>query len=97
MAARSLLGASDCLDLHPADAAWFGARDGTPVTVESRHRQARLVAGVGTELVPGQVFCAFHFPAGGVNSLTSEHADTVTSCPEYKVTAARLRPTVADD
>ncbi|MGW6394964.1 formate dehydrogenase subunit alpha [Streptomyces sp. NPDC055103] len=88
-----LLDAYDRLDLHPADAARFGVRDGTPVTVESRHGQARLVARVGMELAPGQVFCAFHFPASGVNSLTSEHADTVTSCPEYKVTAVRLRPT----
>ncbi|WP_229902053.1 molybdopterin dinucleotide binding domain-containing protein [Streptomyces zaomyceticus] len=71
--------------------------DGTPVTVESRHGRARLVAHVGTEFAPGQVFCAFHFPVSGVNSLTSEHADTVTSCPEYKVTAVRLRPAVSDD
>lgn len=92
-----LLDAYDRLDLHPEDAARFGVRDGTPVTVQSRHGQARLVARVGMELAPGQVFCAFHFPASGVNSLTSEHADTVTSCPEYKVTAVRLRPTVPDD
>ena len=92
-----LLDAQDRLDLHPEDAAEFGVRDGTPITVESRHGQARLVARVGMDLAPGQVFCAFHFPASGVNSLTSEHADTVTSCPEYKLTAVRLRPTVSDD
>ncbi|MFG3344203.1 molybdopterin dinucleotide binding domain-containing protein [Streptomyces sp. NPDC048018] len=57
---------------------------------------ARLVARFGAELARGEVFCAFHFPASGVNSLTSEHADTVTSCPEYKVTAVRLRPAGAD-
>lgn len=91
-----LLDAHERLDLHPEDAARFGVRDGTPVTVESRQGQARLIACVGTELAPGQVFCAFHFPAAGVNSLTSEHTDTVTSCPEYKVTAVRLRPTASD-
>ncbi|MER5461234.1 ATP-binding cassette domain-containing protein [Streptomyces sp. NPDC002668] len=37
---------------------------------------------------PGQVFCSF--PASGVNSLTSDDADTVTSCPEYKITAVRV-------
>ncbi|GAA1695438.1 hypothetical protein GCM10009733_108800 [Nonomuraea maheshkhaliensis] len=31
------------------------------------------------------------FPSSRVNALTSGHADTVTSCPEYKVTAVRLR------
>ncbi|MDX2296454.1 MULTISPECIES: molybdopterin dinucleotide binding domain-containing protein [Streptomyces] len=81
----------------PEAAARHGLRDGTPVTVESRHGQARLVARVGTELAPGQVFCAFHFPASGVDSLTPEHADTATPCPECKVTALRLRPAAADD
>ncbi|MEU6934101.1 molybdopterin dinucleotide binding domain-containing protein [Streptomyces sp. 2RAF24] len=57
-----LLDAQDRLDLHPEDAARFGVRDGTSVTVESRHGQARPVARVGMELAPGQVFCAFHFP-----------------------------------
>jgi formate dehydrogenase major subunit len=85
-----LLEAQDHLDLHPQDAARHGIDDGTGVTVESRHGRARLTARLSNELSPGQVFCAFHFPESGVNSLTSDHADTVTSCPEYKVTAVRL-------
>lgn len=85
-----LLDPVDRLDLHPADAARYGLRDGDPVTVESRHGRARLVARIGEDTVSGQVFCAFHFPSSGVNALTSDRADTVTSCPEYKVTAVRL-------
>ncbi|TQK49950.1 formate dehydrogenase major subunit [Streptomyces sp. SLBN-118] len=81
---------ADHLDLHPDDAARYGVRDGQQVTVESRHGRARLVARIGRETAPGQVFCSFHFPASGVNRLTSDHADTVTSCPEYKVTAVRV-------
>ncbi|MEO3766739.1 formate dehydrogenase subunit alpha [Streptomyces sp. B8F3] len=80
----------DVLDLHPADAARFRVPDGAGVTVESRHGEARLVARVGERTAPGQVFCSFHFPASGVNRLTSAHADVVTSCPEYKVTAVRV-------
>ncbi|WP_405595452.1 formate dehydrogenase subunit alpha [Streptomyces sp. NBC_01410] len=80
----------DHLDLHPDDAARYGLRDGKQVTVESRHGRALLVARVGEETAPGQVFCSFHFPASGVNSLTSDRSDTVTSCPEYKVTAVRV-------
>ncbi|MFE2183449.1 formate dehydrogenase subunit alpha [Streptomyces sp. NPDC059455] len=80
----------DRLDIHPDDAVRYGLRDGEPVQVASRHGQARLIARIGTETAPGQVFCSFHFPASGVNRLTSDHADTVTSCPEYKVTAVRL-------
>lgn len=80
----------DFLDLHPDDALRYGVRDGAQLSVESRHGQARLVARVSDQTSPGQVFCSFHFPASGVNRLTSDHADTVTSCPEYKVTAVRV-------
>ncbi|MXM64680.1 formate dehydrogenase subunit alpha [Streptomyces sp. HUCO-GS316] len=80
----------DFLDLHSDDAARYAVRDGEEVTVESRHGRARLIARVGEQTAPGQVFCSFHFPASGVNRLTSHHADTVTSCPEYKVTAVRV-------
>ncbi|WP_367325761.1 formate dehydrogenase subunit alpha [Streptomyces sp. HUAS ZL42] len=80
----------DFLDLHPDDAARYRLRGGEQVTVESRHGRARLIARISEQTAPGQVFCSFHFPASGVNRLTSDHADTVTSCPEYKVTAVRV-------
>ncbi|WP_406481135.1 formate dehydrogenase subunit alpha [Streptomyces sp. NBC_01615] len=80
----------DFLDLHSDDATRYDVRDGAQVTVESRHGRACLIARVGEQTAPGQVFCSFHFPASGVNRLTSGHADTVTSCPEYKVTAVRV-------
>ncbi|MGW0885473.1 formate dehydrogenase subunit alpha [Streptomyces sp. NPDC002671] len=81
---------ADFLDVHPDDALRYDVRDGAQLTVESRHGKARLIARISEQTVPGQVFCSFHFPASGVNRLTSAHADTVTSCPEYKVTAVRL-------
>ncbi|MFF9786879.1 molybdopterin oxidoreductase family protein [Streptomyces nigrescens] len=90
--ANLLLESADWLDLHPEDADRYGLREGEPVTVESRHGEARLLARVSGEVNPGQVFCAFHFPVSGVNRLTSDQADTVTSCPEYKVTAVRVTP-----
>lgn len=90
------LDATDHLDVHPDDAARHGLHDGDPVTVESRHGRAHLVTRTGHETAPGQLFCSFHFPASGVNTLTSDHADTATSCPEYKVTAVRLIPASAD-
>ncbi|MGW2638875.1 formate dehydrogenase subunit alpha [Streptomyces sp. NPDC001348] len=80
----------DLLDLHPDDALRYGVREGARVSVESRHGRARLTAHVSEQMAPGQVFCSFHFPTSGVNRLTSGHADTVTSCPEYKVTAVRV-------
>ncbi|MBE1588914.1 formate dehydrogenase subunit alpha [Nonomuraea angiospora] len=82
---------SDHIDLHPADAARHAVRDGDTVLVESRHGQATFPARITEEVTPGQLFCTFHFSSSGANALTSDHADTVTSCPEYKVTAVRLR------
>ncbi|MEO3859914.1 formate dehydrogenase subunit alpha [Acrocarpospora sp. B8E8] len=82
--------ADESIDVHPADAARSGLRGGDAAVVESRHGRARLAVRISEEVTPGQVFCAFHFPSG-VNTLTSDHCDIVTSCPEYKVTAVRLR------
>ena len=87
-----VIAAQDFLDLHPADASRHGVCDGARVTIVSRHGRARLLARISRETPPGQAFCAFHFPSSGVNRLTSDHADTATSCPEYKVTAIRLLP-----
>ncbi|MFD0373759.1 formate dehydrogenase subunit alpha [Streptomyces sp. NPDC127112] len=84
------LARADLLDLHPDDAARYGIRQGEPVAVVSHHGRARLTARITSEVAPGQVFCAFHFPASGVNRLTSGHTDPTTSCPEYKVTAVRV-------
>jgi formate dehydrogenase major subunit len=80
----------DHLDIHPDDAARHHLAAGRPVTVESRRGSADLTVRIGTQTSPGQLFCAIHFPHSGVNALTSDHADTVTSCPEYKITAVRL-------
>jgi predicted molibdopterin-dependent oxidoreductase YjgC len=80
----------DHLDIHPDDAARHHLEDGRPVTVESRRGSADLTVRIGTQTSPGQLFCAIHFPESTVNALTSDRADMVTSCPEYKITAVRL-------
>lgn len=77
---------ADFLGLHPDDAIQYGLRDGTPVGVDCRHGRVR----VSEQTAADRVCCSFHFPASGVNRLASHHTDTVTSCPEYKVTAVRL-------
>jgi formate dehydrogenase major subunit len=46
---------------------------------------------VTDDVSAGQVFLAFHFPDVAANVLTSQFADEDTSCPEYKVTAVRVR------
>jgi len=82
----------DTLDISRQDAVALGSRDGSHVEVASRHGVAVLPVRVTDEVAPGEVFTAFHFPADDVNALTSPVTDEVTGCPEYKVTAVRLRP-----
>lgn len=79
------------IELHPDDALRLGVRDGERVAVASRRGRVVLPATVTDRCLPGHAFMAFHFPDAPANALTSEHVDTVTGCPEYKVTAVSLR------
>ncbi|MGW1679664.1 formate dehydrogenase subunit alpha [Saccharopolyspora sp. NPDC002376] len=83
---------AETLELHPVDAAQLGVAEGTAVTVASRWGRTTLTAHLSGDVVPGQVFAAFHFPDAALNDLTSPHVDAVTGCPEYKVTAVRVQP-----
>ncbi|MER5390519.1 formate dehydrogenase subunit alpha [Saccharopolyspora sp. NPDC002686] len=83
---------AETLEIHPADAAQLGVAEGAAVTITSRRGRTTLTAHLSRDVVPGQVFAAFHFPDAALNDLTSHHTDTVTGCPEYKVTAVHVQP-----
>lgn len=82
---------AETLDINPADAAALGIEDGDHTKITSRRGSTMLPARITGEMAPGEVFTAFHFPTASSNRLTSAHTDTVTGCPEYKVTAVTLR------
>ena len=67
-------------------------RDGTEVVVSSRRGGIQVGVQLTDEVLPGQVFLAFHFPDAAVNELTSGWTDDVTGCPEYKVAAVSVQP-----
>jgi formate dehydrogenase alpha subunit len=81
----------ELLELHPDDAGALGIGDGEAVRVASRRGEILVTADVTERVSPGQAFIGFHFPEALANLLTSQHGDEVTSCPEYKVTAVRVR------
>jgi formate dehydrogenase major subunit len=91
------LAPEDRLEIHPDDAAARGVVDGDPVVIANARGEARARAFVTDRVPPGTAFLSFHFPESGVNALTSDLRDTVTGCPEYKVTAAEVRPARATD
>lgn len=82
----------EVLDVHPDDLARLGLREGDEAAVTSRRGEVVARTRATDDLLPGQVFLSFHFPDVAANVLTSDVVDTVTSCPEYKVTAVSVRP-----
>jgi formate dehydrogenase major subunit len=82
---------ADLVELHPDDAARLGIADDDRVAVESARGVVETWACVTTRVAPGNVFLSFHFPEVKTNLLTSSHADPLTSCPEYKITAVDVR------
>ena len=84
--------AAEVLDMSPVDADRLGLSEGDSVEVTSRRGTIVVDVHRTEDVMPGQVFLAFHFPEVLANLLTSGTADEVTSCPEYKVSAVRLRP-----
>jgi len=85
----------EVLDLHPDDLARLGLRDGDRAAMASRRGEVVSRVRGSDAIAPGEAFMAFHFPEVAANLLTSDVVDTVTSCPEYKVTAVSIRPAPA--
>ncbi len=85
------LRAEDTLEIHVRDAAREGIVDGSRVDIESQWGSTNVVAQVSQRVQPGHVFLSFHFPETHTNRLTGPQRDAKSNCPEYKVTAVRLR------
>ena len=84
----------DVLDIHEADAEARGITDGSWVTIASRGGSTVMRANVTDRVPPGVVYTTFHFPGSGANVITTEYSDWATNCPEYKVTAVEVTPTL---
>jgi formate dehydrogenase alpha subunit len=88
---------ADWLEIHPVDAAPLGISFGDEVEIASTRGSVRTHACVTTRVAPGDVFLSFHFPEVKTNLLTSASADPNTSCPEYKISAVRVRKIASSD
>jgi formate dehydrogenase alpha subunit len=86
------LAACDLLEISPADARREGVEDGAWVGVESRWGACRARACLTPRVADGNLFLSFHFPETHTNRVTGPQTDPISRCPEYKVTAVRLRP-----
>lgn len=84
----------DFLDIHESDAQLRGITDGSWVELASRVGKTKMHARISERVPPGVVYTTFHFPVSGANVVTTEYSDWATNCPEYKVTAVEVRPTL---
>ena len=84
----------DVLDIHESDAEARGIADGTWVALASRVGSTVMRARITDRVPPGVVYTTFHFPVSGANVVTTDYSDWATNCPEYKVTAVEVAPTL---
>jgi len=84
----------DILDIHESDAQLRGIDDGSWVRLASRVGDTILKARITEEVPAGVVYTTFHFPESGANIITTDYSDWATNCPEYKVTAVEISPSV---
>ena len=82
---------ADYLEINPQDAAAGGIDDGAWVQITSRYGQTVVRSRITGRVTPGLLFLSFHFPESHTNALTSSRGDPESRCPEYKVTAVRIR------
>ena len=87
---NAALAPADELEIHPDDASRERIRDGDEVGLESRWGQLRTRARLSTRVLPGTLFLSFHYPETHTNRVTGPWHDTISHCPEYKLTSVRF-------
>jgi formate dehydrogenase major subunit len=84
----------DLLEIHEADAEMRGIEEGSWVELASRVGRTSMRARISDRVPAGVVYTTFHYPLSGANVVTTDYSDWATNCPEYKVTAVEVRPTL---
>lgn len=86
------------VQIHPLTADLFGIEEGDDVVVRTRFGEAVGAARLSNDIRRDCVFMPFHFPAAGAANLATNPAlDPISSMPEFKVCAASIRASRADD
>ncbi|MBI1374742.1 MAG: formate dehydrogenase subunit alpha [Phycisphaera sp.] len=81
----------DYLELAAHDAARFEIEPGDTAEIHSRWGRTEAPVRITDRIVPGTAFLSFHFPESHANCLVGPQVDPQSRCPEYKVTAIRVR------
>ena len=78
------------LEVHPADAAQLGIKDGDIVRAISRRGSITPRVEITDRVKPGLMFISMHFSETAANVLTQAVHDPISGIPEYKVSAIRV-------
>jgi len=81
----------DILEVNPDDALREGISDGEFIELESHWGLTAMRVRLSQRMAPRTLFAAFHYPETHTNRLTGSCVDPDSKCPNYKVTAVRLR------
>jgi len=78
------------LDIHPADMAKYGLKDGDKVKMTSRRGETYATARTCNNIQEGDVFSDFHHKGTHINKLTIDALDPVAKEPELKACAIKI-------
>ncbi|MCX7894200.1 MAG: formate dehydrogenase subunit alpha, partial [Burkholderiales bacterium] len=80
--------------VHPHDAQRLCLSAGSLATITTRHGQIEAWVHISDAVQPGQLFLPFAYWEAAANRLTGAALDPVGKIPGFKVTAARIAPSV---
>jgi assimilatory nitrate reductase catalytic subunit len=88
------------LDIHPADAARLGIKDGGLARIDSPHGATTLPVRLSRNLRPGEVFAPIHWTdqftsAGPIDGVVGAATDPISGQPELKATPVRVTAVAA--
>jgi formate dehydrogenase major subunit len=78
--------------MHPRDIGKLGFERGQMVTVETRRGAVTLMLRADRDVSQGMLFMPFCFAEAPANVLTNPQLDPIGKIPEFKFSAARVRP-----
>ena len=78
--------------MHPRDIGEMGFERGQMVTVETRRGAITLTLRADRDVSQGMLFMPFCFAEAPANVLTNPQLDPIGKIPEFKFSAARIRP-----
>ncbi len=78
--------------MHPRDIGEMGFERGQMVEVQTRRGAISLTLRADRDVTPGMLFIPFCFDEAPANVLTNPHLDPFGKIPEFKFSAARIKP-----